>query len=215
MPTRDPPPGHHPHLRRRAGRELLRFRGRVRGGVVVGGGGLTSANHSGRLPRTMASTISRPASHHQHQSVLSVQPNPPFLRPGQALNPTQPNPHINPRYLAVWNLIVLTEGQHIKIYVEAARALKGAAEAGPGGGQARQEVKADLAELYIQAGQIAACFEAMVRRGLCVCFTPPLSLSHPLFFKLPPQVRKIGSDTSAVVDIPPTWKRISRIFESE
>ena len=89
-------------------------------------------------------------------------------------------------YAAVWNLVVLTAGDELEIYIQAVRPLKMAAEEGPGRGKAKQIVSFDLAELYLHAAAV-----------------------HERFGKT---MKSIGEATGAKTEIAPL-KRISRILE--
>ena len=90
-------------------------------------------------------------------------------------------------YLAVWNLIVLVEGDHLDLYVKTVRPLKLRAESGPGRGQAKQMVVSDLAELYVQASEAKNPFDKFIK--------------------------SVGEATGSKVSLPDKLKRISRVFE--
>ena len=90
-------------------------------------------------------------------------------------------------YLAVWNLIVLVEGDQIDLYVDVVQPLTIRAEDGPGRGQARQTVFLDVAELCMHAYETKTSYDKFVRA--------------------------VGQATGASVDLPTSLKRISRIFE--
>ena len=89
-------------------------------------------------------------------------------------------------YAAVWNLIVLTAGEELEIYIQTARSMKMAAEEGPGRGKAKQIVSFDLGDLYLHAAEV-----------------------HERFGKT---MKSIGEATGAKTKIAPL-KRLSRILE--
>jgi len=90
-------------------------------------------------------------------------------------------------YLAVWNLIMLVEGEQIALYIKTVRPLIAAAKDGPGRGRVQQTVDSDVVKLYVQAAEIKSSFDEVVQ--------------------------SLAKTVGVKVDIPKNLKRISRVLE--